>query len=275
MRLPRFAPQLVFAVPLLLVPIVPARAQDKLRIDGATGVLPLARSLAAAWNRRFPASPIETGAGLGTSARLQALAEGKIHIAVASHGLDPDALREGNLNVVPMAKGGVVFAVNQAVSVAGLTEQQVCDIYSGTLSSWRGVGGSNDPVVVLTRPGAEVDMEVIRATVGCFKDLEITGAARVMPGGGEMARALSETRFAIGMTSMTVVAQSGGKMRVLALDGVDPSPENIGRGAYRLTRGFYFVVKGEPGGLVKRFLDFVKSAEGAEVIRGNGAIPVK
>lgn len=268
--------RLLLTSPLLLaLAVLPARAQEKIILDGATGVLPLARSLAIAYRQRFPDAHIDVGAGLGTAERLLALSEGRVQIIVASHGLTPEGIRAGRLTVIPVAKGAVVFAVNETVPVANLTEAQICDVYSGRTGTWSSLGGSDSPVALLTRPAAEVDPEVIRARIPCFKDLEEVGTAKVMPRGGDMAKALAETPHALGMTSMTVVAQSGGRVKALSLNGVTPTTENVRSGRYVLTRDFLFVVKGEPAGATRKFLDFVRSPEASQVILANGAVPLR
>jgi phosphate transport system substrate-binding protein len=90
-----------------------------------------------------------------------------------------------------------------------------------------------------------------------------------------MAKALAETPHALGMTSMTVVEQSVGKVKALTLNGTAPTAENVKSGRYFLTRDFLFVIKGEPTGSVKKFLDFVLSPEGDRVIQANGAVPLR
>jgi phosphate transport system substrate-binding protein len=249
-------------------------AAEKVVLDGSSGMLPLAAALAKAHQQKFPGAELELGKGLGTGARLRALAEGKIQVALASHGIDPAAVQKENLKVMQIAKGAIVFAVNGA-SLSNITEEQVCGIYSGKITDWGSLGVSQSPIIVMTRPPAEVDSEVIREKIGCFKNLKVIDNAQVMARGGDMAKGLSETANAIGMTSMTVVEQSKGKVKALTLNGIAPSPENVKSGRYFLTRDFYFVVKGEPTPSLRKFLDFVLSFEGDRVITGNGAIPMR
>jgi phosphate transport system substrate-binding protein len=248
---------------------------DKVLLDGSTGMLPLANALAAAYRKHAPDAQIETGKGLGTGARLRALSDDKIQIALASHGINPAELQKANLRVIEVAKGAIVFAVNASVPVGGIADSQVCDIYSGRTANWQALGAPESPVAVLTRPPAEVDPEVIRAKIGCFAELKETGTARVMARGGDMAKALAETPHAIGMTSMTVVEQSGGKVRALTLNGMAPTADNVKSGRYFLTRDFLFVVRANPTPEVKRFIDFVLSPEGDRIIQANGAVPLR
>jgi phosphate transport system substrate-binding protein len=248
---------------------------SKVILDGSTGMLPLANALAAAYRERSPGAAVEIGKGLGTGARLRALADDKIQIALASHGVKPEDLRKSSLRLVEVAKGAIVFAVNAGVGVERLTAGQICDIYSGKARNWQAVGGGNAPIAVLTRPPTEVDPEVIRDKVACFAKLKEVESAKVMARGGDMAKALAETPNAIGMTSMTVVEQSGGKVRALQFDGTPATAENVRSGRYVLTRDFFFVVKTAAPPGVKRFLDFVLSPEGGRVISANGAVPLR
>jgi phosphate transport system substrate-binding protein len=260
---------------VLLLGMAPALSQEKIVLDGSSGMLPLARALATAYQQKSPSPQVEIGTGLGTGARLGALADNKIQIALASHGIKPEDVQKGNLRVIEAAKGAIVFAVSAGVPITDITEAQVCDIYSGKVQNWQSIGGPNVPIVVLTRPPTEVDPEVIRAKIGCFAQLKEVETAKVMARGGDMAAGLANTPNAIGMTSMTVVEQSAGKVKALSIKGVAPTSENVKSGRYFLTRDFLFVTKGESTADIKKFLDFVLSSEGDRVILANGAVPLR
>jgi phosphate transport system substrate-binding protein len=262
-------------VVFLLVVVLPALGQEKIILDGSSGMLPLAKALATDYQKKFSDAQVELGKGLGTGARLQALAEGKIQIALASHGIKPEDIQKGNLKVIEVAKGAIVFAVNSSVPLTSITEAQLCDIFSGKVRNWKSLGGPDSAIAVQTRPPTEVDPEVIREKIACFKDLKEVETVKVMARGGDMAKGLTETPHAIGMTSMIVVEQSGGKVKALALNGLAPSGENIKNRRYFLTRDFLFVVKGEPSSSIKKFLDFVQSPDGDRVILANGAVPLR
>ena len=77
------------------------------------------------------------------------------------------------------------------------------------------------------------------------------------------------------MTTTTVVEQSRGQIRLLSLNGIIPSAENVERKIYTLTRDSFLVTKAPPPPAVSRFVDFVRSSTGTAVIVANGAVPVK
>jgi len=251
------------------------QSSEKIVIDGSTGVMPLAAALAKAFQSRNPGLGVELGNGLGTKARIEALAQGKIDIALASHGLDIAAISRQGMSAHEIARTAVVFAVNAGVPISNLTAQQICDVYSGQTSNWKALGGPDLAIAARTRPDSEVDAEVVRGSIQCLKSLRMPDAVKVMARSGDMAKELAATPGAIGMTSMTVVEQSQGRVRPVTIDGVSPSAENVERKRYGLVREAFFVTKSSPSPAVGRFLEFVRSAEGNELIRTNGAIPVK
>jgi ABC-type phosphate transport system substrate-binding protein len=102
----------------------------------------------------------------------------------------------------------------------------------------------------------------------------ITPTAREVEETGDMDRALRDTEGAIGVTSATVVAQSGGTIRAMALDGAPPTPPAVREGRYTLTRSSYLVARGDAHAGVARFLAFIASPTGQAVLEANGAVGV-
>lgn len=250
------------------------QSTERITIDGSTGVAPLVAALAKAYREQNPAVTVEIGKGMGTKERVKALADGRIDIAMASHGLVADELVRQGMAVQEIAKVAVVFGVNATVPVTAIAENQLCDIYSGRLANWKQLGGSDLPVAPRTRPDTEVDAEVVRQRVGCLTQLQMPEAVQVMAKSGDMARELARTAGAIGMTTTTVVEQSQARIRPLTLNGVEPSADNVRSGAYRLTRDSFLVTRAAPAPAVARFLEFVRSPEGKRVISANGAVPL-
>jgi phosphate transport system substrate-binding protein len=264
---------LILLLPTAIVPSV--AAQEAIVVDGSSGMVPLAKALAAVYQEKTPIAKVEVGKGIPPKVRLPYLAEGKIHVALASRMPKPDDLQAGKLKAIEVAKGAIVFAVNASVPISNITESQLCDVYSGKTRSWQSFGGPDTPIVVLTRPPTESDPEVIRARITCFGDLKEPDSAKVMARSGDMEKALAETPHAIGITSMTVVEQSGGKVKALTLNGVAATPANVKNGRYFVTRDYLFIVAAQPRPAVKNFLDFVLSTRGDQVILENGAVPMR
>jgi phosphate transport system substrate-binding protein len=247
------------------------RAQQSVTIDGSTGTAPLVDALGKAFAKKSGVA-IQIGKGLGTRARFEALSGGKIDIAMASHGLNIAEVTGKGMTVYRIAMTPVVFGVNASVSLQRLTDAQVCTVYSGSVRNWKDVGGADLAIAPLVRPESEVDMEVIRDGVECFKALKLPADLKSLARAGDMAKALAATAGAIGMTSATVVTQSAGKIKAVALNGVIASEATVAGGQYRLTRDAFLILGKSPAAPAKAFIEFVRSAEGAAIIGANGAV---
>ena len=67
---------------------------------------------------------------------------------------------------------------------------------------------------------------------------------------------------AIGYISMGSMNDT---IKALNIDGIIASSNNVKNGAYTVYRPFNIVIKSDPGGLAKDFIDFILSAEGQKV----------
>ena len=65
-----------------------------------------------------------------------------------------------------------------------------------------------------------------------------------------------------------------GDARVISLDGVPPTIENIKNGAYPLARKLYFITLGEPTPGARAFIDYILSPGGQKIAIENGFIPI-
>jgi phosphate transport system substrate-binding protein len=243
------------------------------RVDGSAGVIPLVRELALAYGRTGTGDSIAIGDGLGSRARLDSLAGGAIDIALASHGLDSADLQSRGLVAREIAQGAVVFGVHQSVPIPGLSEAQVCEIFAGRVGNWRDLGGPDLPIVPHVRPASEVDAEVVLDQVACWRTLTQGAGVITVEEPSAMVSAIAATPGAIGLTSGMLIRRTGLPVRELALDGVIPDPAGVESGAWRLRRKFLLVTRVTPDPAVTRFLDFVGSPAGKDIIRAAGAVP--
>lgn len=250
---------------------------DTIRIDGSNGVIPLVTALADAFRRDHPGITVTIGKGMGSGARLRALAEGTIDIALASHGLDALSLSRERLVPHRIATTAVVFAVQEGTSVTSLTPAQLCDIFTGGVASWRALSSASGatPIVALVRAESEVDMEVVRGGIPCLASAMLGAGVRVTADTEEMRTALLATPGAIGVTTMTIVRQSSGRLAALAIDGVPPTGENVASGRYALVRDSYLVTRAATSASVEIFLAFMRSPAALALLEANGSVSAR
>ena len=205
----------------------------------------------------------------GSSAGIESLLNGSCDIGDASRNLK-DSEKSGAVENI-VAIDGIAVIVDKNNTVAGLTKQQLSDIYTGAVTNWSEVGGSDTPIVVVGR-------EAGSGTRGAFEEiLKVEDACKYAvecdSTGAAMAKVAS-TEGAIGYVSLDVLDDS---VNALNLDDVAPTSDNIVAGTYFLCRPFVMATKGEISGqneLVQAFFDFLKSDEGKAVVKAVGLITV-
>jgi phosphate transport system substrate-binding protein len=258
---------------VLLLTAACAKEPQTVRIDGSPGVMPLINALVADFKTREPAVTVVMGTGLPSAARVDSVASGAIDIGMASHGIVVDDIVKRGLAVHEIAQTPVVFAVHSSVPLEHITRAQACDILTGRTTNWRQLGGPDLPIAAKTRPVGEVDIDVAIAGVECLRGYTPGAKVEVIERPDSMAMSLAANTGAFGMTSTTMVDQSGGKMKALALDSVAPTADNVTAGSYKLIRQSFLVTKATPPEGVTKLLSFIASADGAKIILANGAVP--
>lgn len=160
---------------------------------------------------------------------------------------------------VPVGLEAFVFFVNADNPVESLTVDEVRSIYSGEIRNWRQVGGTNrviNPVTRLEGSGSQSMMHVFMGDV---------------PMGGKSPFALfgGSIGFSFRYYLDDMVANSGVKM--LSLNGVYPSRENIRSGSYPVIAQFYAIYRADnENENIPLLIDWILSEEGQALIEACG-----
>jgi len=237
-------------------------------IAGGTAHIPVMKEAA---KRIMTASPELriTVAGGGSGVGVQQVGEGLVQIGNTGRALSADEVAKYGLVSFPFAIDGVAVVVHPGNTVAGLTAQQVRDIYAGVVTNWKDVGGSDAPIHLYTRDEASGTREVFWEKL--LKKGAIATAANVVASNGAMKTAVAQDKDAVGYVS---IGHIDATMRAPLLDGVAPTQENASSGTYPITRKLYMNTKGEPTGATRAFIDYVLGPEGAEISKASGYIPI-
>lgn len=266
----------VFILSVMLLMVAgSASAAEKITIAGAGGMISLVTELAKAFMADNNNIVIEVNQkSIETKGGIMSAAEGRVDIGMSSRPLKEEEKKLG-INAIEIARVANVIGVNKSVTITDISSENVCRIYSGKAVKWSDVGGSAEPIIVLTRPDADATKEVVRKHIACFKDLKEVASAVMVPTHPEMNKILINRPFTIGFTDTIATDDSAGAITALKLDGVSPGVENVRNGKYRMIKNMNLVVKGEPKGDAKAFIDFVKGPKGVKIIEANKAVAVK
>lgn len=237
---------------------------------GSTSMEKFANALSEVFMEKYPNVTVQAEF-VGSGAGIEAVTNGSADIGNSSRNLTDEEKANGIAENI-VAIDGIAVVVDPANTVADLTKQQLTDIYSGTVTNWSEVGGSDSPIVVVGREAGSGTRSAFEEILGLedacaySSELDSTGAV--------MARVAS-TPGAIGYVSLDVLDDT---VKALNLEGTEPTAENIKAGSYFLSRPFVMATNGEiseQNELVQALFDFVYSDEGDAVIETVGLISTR
>lgn len=237
---------------------------------GSTSMEKLANALSEAFMEKYPDVTV-TAEFVGSGAGVEAVTNGTADIGNSSRSLKDEEKAAGVVENV-VAIDGIAVCVDPANEVADLTKEQLTNIYNGTITNWKEVGGADEPIIVIGR-------EAGSGTRGAFEELvdlkDACKYANELDSTGAVIAKVASTPGAIGYASLDALDDS---VKALSLEGVEATAENIKAGNYFLSRPFVMATKGEiseQNDLVQAWFDYVMGDEGQQIASEVGLITVK
>lgn len=238
-----------------------------LRISGGTAHIPVMKEAAQRIMTANPNIQISVAGG-GSGVGIKQVGEGIVEIGNSGRKPTDEEIGKYGLTLFMWAIDGVGIVVHPENSVKALTGDQVKAIFAGQVTSWKAVGGADAPINLYTRDEASGTREVFWEKA--LGKGDVSPKAHVVVSNGAMKSAVSQDPNAIGYVSVGHMDES---VAPIALDGVTPSIETVKNGTYKVSRGLYSNTRGEAAPLTARFIDYLFSAEGREIITQAGFIP--
>ena len=227
----------------------------------------------------------------GTIEAYQRLIEGKTDIIFcAAPSKDQLALAEASgvqLHLTPIGREAFVFFVNSENPVEGLTVEEIQGIYTGEIRNWRELGGKNQRIRPYQRAENSGSQSALLRLMEGLPLMEPEKEDRISGMGGIITQVASyrNHKNAIGFSfrfySTEMVENE--QIRLLALNGIEPTKETIREGSYPISSNFFAVTAspiGEPApeetnGDLRAFIDWILSEQGQEIIEKTGYVGVK
>ncbi|MEM9445692.1 MAG: phosphate ABC transporter substrate-binding protein [Verrucomicrobiota bacterium] len=235
----------------------------------------LVPQLAEAYKVSNPETTFEIAAE-GSSTGIAAVIDGTADLGMSSRPAKPKevsaALAKGvKMKPTIVAFDGIGIIVNKDNPISSLSLKQVEEIFTGDVTDWNTVGGNSGTISMYTRNTSS-------GTYSDFKKMAMSkrdyaGAAQKMAGNEQIASEVAKNPLGIGYVGMAYLKTPG--IKVVKIDGVLPSMETVREQQYPIARPTFFYSNGAPSAKAQKFVDFLFSSKGSEIVKQVGFVPSK
>lgn len=252
-------------------------------LDGAAAVLPLYSAFARAVypdTTRIYDGTLEYNNTVGG---YRCLADGNSDIFFGAYPSEEQiayAKEQGTEFVyTPIGIEAFVFFVHKDNPVENLTTEQIQMIYTDEITNWNQVGGSNEPITAYQRNEGSGSQSMLLRFMDGKQPMEPDTEARI---GGmlDIIETVADYRNKEGSIGFSFRFYLEGiiknpDIKLLSVDGVAPTVENIQNGTYPITTSLYAVTREENSNPnVALLLEWVLSPEGQELVEKTGYVPI-
>ena len=173
--------------------------------------------------------------------------------------LSDEEIEKEQLIVYPLAKEPILILTHKDNPINDLSSDQVRAIFRGDLINWSEVGGPNKPIVVVTRlhckerPG---HWKTILPSDKEFRQerLNVKSAAT-------MVQRIGDFSGAIGHTGATWKFTPEDKVKIITINGIKPTAENLANGKYPFYRPLSAITNRHPSPDVVKLIKETQTGE--------------
>lgn len=256
--------------------------EDYPRVDASLAIHPLVDSIASNF-LGIPEDELEFEyTKTRTSDVYKNLVDGNVDVIFAAEPSQADldyAKSKGvELEVKPVTSSAFVFIVNSENPVEELTLEEIVKIYKGEITNWKEVGGEDEEIIPYQRPNGSGSQTAMISLV--MKDANLMSAPKMqieaeMGGLIDAVAEYDNSKAAIGYSYFYYVntMYKRDTIKMVAVDGVEPSIETIKNGEYPIyTNGYIVSKKGDE--IANKWIENVTSARGSKIIEDAGYVPM-
>lgn len=251
------------------------------KVDGSTATLPLAEAFKANFTG-IDISEVEVEHSKTHNAYVNLINGNADLILVTYPSEDEQKLAKDNnveLEIVPIVKEAFVFFVNKENPVENLTLSQIQNIYSGKTKNWKDVGGDDSKIVAYQRPensGSQSGMlELVMKNVKMMRPTTET-VSQSMADIIDVISDYDNGKNAIGYSYYyyATTMYTNDTMKLLSVNGIKPTYENIQTGLYDIQTAYYAVIRKDESenSNARKLLNAMKSSRGQNVAKEAGYV---
>lgn len=251
------------------------------KVDGSTATLPLAEAFKANFTGT-DINEVDVEHSKTHNAYVNLINGNADLILVTYPSEDEQKLAKDNnveLEIVPIVKEAFVFFVNKENPVENLTLSQIQNIYSGKTKNWKDVGGDDSKIVAYQRPensGSQSGMlELVMKNVKMMRPTTET-VSQSMADIIDVISDYDNGKNAIGYSYYyyATTMYTNDTMKLLSVNGIKPTYENIQTGLYDIQTAYYSVIRKDEAenSNTRKLLNAMKSSRGQNVAKEAGYV---
>ncbi len=194
---------------------------------------------------------------------------------------------------IPVCCDAFVFFISRDNRVDSLTTEQIRDIYSGTvvedsfgfeeivanISDWAEVGGDAGEILAFQRPHGSGSQTAMEELVMKGREIITAPENRITGGMAEIVQRVGnyvDRPDSIGYSYLYYLQSLyvNEAIKVIAVDGIEPTTDNIQSGRYPFSVHYYAVYE-KGNTIAEQFVQWMISDEGQKCIKQAGYIPLR
>lgn len=237
--------------------------------DGSTSMESVVKALGEAFMEMNPEVTVNySGTGSGTG--IQSTIDGTCDLGLSSRALKDEEKTNGAVENI-VALDGVAVVINPANGVEDLTVEQIAQIFTGEITNWSELGGTDGEIAVFGREAGSGTRGAFEEIVGVEDACKYTNEYSST---GDVIGNVASNPNAIGYASLSAVDDT---VKAVMVNGVAPSEDTVKDGTYEIQRPFVMVTKdgAELSEAAQAFLEFAMSEDAADIIAAAGAVSPK
>ncbi len=264
-------------------PVMLTFTEEVPRMDGATALYPIyasfARSVYAVGEKEMESAVVCTT----TAGAYESIVTGAadiIFVAGPSPAQEQFAKDNGvELVYTPIGREAFVFFVNSQNPIENITLEQIRAVYSGEITEWEALGVSGFGGIRAFQRDAGSGSQTTLEKLMAGKSLMEAPKKDVIDGMGgiiDMTADYKNYKNAIGYSFRFYSTEmvKNDQIKLLSLNGVAPTLENIENGTYPVASYFYAVTRADASENTKLLLDWILGEQGQEIIEKVGYTPL-
>lgn len=179
---------------------------------------------------------------------------------------------ETEAELVQVAWDALVVIVHPGNSVNNISMDQLKQVYQGKISNWSELEGENKRIGLVTCDGKNSGVGyMMRHWVFGNPNYEFEARSLKVKSTGPLEKKVESVKTALAVDGISSAKRR--EVKFLALDGVEPTIENISSGSYALYRPLYLAInRTKASKTAHEFIDFILSDEGQDIISKQGTV---